>query len=113
MKDEGGIMTEIHEAGNREKAIESGFRALFRSVNLFGCEATLDLMVRLAHKDPVMNQLLYLFPGTVVMRDFLSRIPVIRVANPKNLKTRKKAWQREVMTQNDNQGCTFNGRALK
>ncbi len=71
-------MIENHEASIRQKAMEFGFKALYKSVNLFGSEATLDLMVRLAHKDPIMNELLHVFPGAVVMRDFLSRAPVIR-----------------------------------
>ena len=97
-------MTENHEASIRQKAMESGFRALFKSINLFGCEATLVLMVRLAHKDSVVNDLLNVFPATVVMRDFLSRAPVIRV--PKSGTPELGRGPRKELTQDDNQRCT-------
>lgn len=85
----------MEQATDWKRMLASARKALVKSLNDFGCNATLDLVVRLSAQDMVANELLCLYPKVVSMGEFLARIPVIHMSEIKRAK-RERNRKREV-----------------
>ena len=77
-----------------KKMLASARKALIKSLNDFGCQQTLDTLVRLSSRDLVANELLCLYPTLVSMGDFMARIPVLRKTEMKRSKNRRENGRR-------------------
>ena len=69
-------------------------KALIKSLNDFGCQQTLDMVICLSSKDVVANELLCLYPKLVSMGDFMARIPVLHKSITTRKRTRKRGERR-------------------
>lgn len=62
-----------------QEILEKASRELFRSLNKFGPNEVLDLLVAHSHNDPVVGDLLTRFPTVVALGEFLSTLPIVKV----------------------------------
>src|SRR5512136_2924159 len=63
----------------REEILKKAFDDMCKGLNTFGPREILNLMVIYAHRDAVVQQLLFRFPTVVAFGDFLSTLPVREV----------------------------------
>ena len=82
-------MNQANPATDRTKLLTSARKALIKSLNDFGTDATLDMVVRLSVNDLVANELLCFYPKIVSMGEFLARIPVFPKIEMKRLGNRR------------------------
>jgi len=62
-----------------EEVLEKASRELFKSLDKFGPNEVLDLLVVHSHNDPVVCDLLTRFPTVVALGEFLSTLPIVRM----------------------------------
>ncbi len=62
-----------------EEILEKASKELFKSLDKFGPNEVLDLLVVHSHNDPVAHGLLTRFPTVVSLREFLGTLPIVRI----------------------------------
>jgi hypothetical protein len=89
-------MDQATSASDWRETMAQARKALVKSLNDFGCQQTLETLVRLSPKDAVANEFLCLYPKIVSMGDFMARIPVLHRTERKSAKKRRENGKREV-----------------
>ena len=72
-----------------EGILEKASKDLFESLDKFGPNEVLDLLVVHSHNDPIVHDLLTRFPTVVSLVEFLKTLPTVKV-NKRTLNRLKK-----------------------
>ena len=62
-----------------QELLKKASKDLMRSIEKFGPNEVLDLLVVHSHNDPVAHDLLTRFPTIVSLREFLGTLPIVRM----------------------------------
>ncbi len=63
-----------------EEVLKKASRDLTKSIEKFGPNEVLDLLVIHSHNDPVAHDLLTRFATVVSLREFLGTLPIVRMS---------------------------------
>jgi hypothetical protein len=62
-----------------QEVLEKASGELLKSLDKFGPNEVLDLLVVHSHNDPVARDLLTRFPTIISLREFLRTLPIVRM----------------------------------
>ena len=65
-------------ASKQEENIEKATEQMIKSLNCFGQDETLKLLVNFSNQDSILGELLAIFPSIVTMNHFLFGKPIIK-----------------------------------
>jgi hypothetical protein len=63
----------------QEEILRKATEHMIKSLNCFGQDETLKLLVRFSNGDVILRELLAIFPSIVTMNHFLYRKPIIKI----------------------------------
>ena len=75
---------------NWQETLEKATNEMCQSLNRFGCDEILKLLIEHSSQDIVVRELLAKFPSIAAVGDFLATLPIIKQPKPRRSIGRKR-----------------------